>query len=53
MKKVMTVITEQMGKIKFEKDARGTIINYKSHNIPSEILDSLMPWNMATKEQVG
>ena len=30
MKKVMTVITEQIGKIKFEKDARGTIINYKS-----------------------
>ena len=53
MKKVMTVMTEQMGKIEFEKDARGTIINYKSHNIPSEILDSLMPWNMATKEQVG
>ena len=29
------------------KDAKGTITGYKSHKISSEILDKLMPWNMA------
>ena len=49
MRTVMTVMTEQMGKIEFEKDARGTIIDYKSNIIPREVLDGLMPWNMAEK----
>ncbi len=47
MNRALTVMTENMDKIEFEKDGRGTIINYKSNNVPREILDSLMPWNMA------
>jgi len=46
MKKVITVMTEQMSKIEFKKDKRGTITDYKSHSIPSEILEELMPWNL-------
>ena len=40
-------MTEHMHQIEFAKDERGTITDFKSHSIPSEILESLMPWNMA------
>lgn len=40
-------MTERMSQIQFERDSRGTITGYKSHSISSEILDKLMPWNMA------
>ena len=46
LRKVISAMTEHMHQIVFEKDARGTITGYKSHCIPSEILDALMPWNM-------
>lgn len=38
--------TAQLNHIEFERDSRGKITGYKSHSIPSEILDKLMPWNM-------
>lgn len=47
MKKVIDVMTLHMNEIELEKDNRGTITAYKGHNIPSEVLDKLMPWNMA------
>ena len=47
LRKVISVMTEHMSQIEFDKDSRGTITGYKSHSIPSEILDKLMPWNMA------
>ena len=42
-------MTEHMHQLEFAKDERGTITDFKSHSIPSEILESLMPWNMAWK----
>ena len=45
-RKVISAMTEHMHQIEFEKAARGTITGYKSHSIPSEILDALMPCNM-------
>lgn len=47
MKKVMETMTIHMNEIEFEKDKRGTITLYKSHKITSNVLESLMPWNMA------
>lgn len=47
MKKVIENMTIHMNQIKFEKDKRGTITLYKSHKISSDVLESLMPWNMA------
>lgn len=47
MKKVIDVMTLHMNEIELEKDNRGTITAYKGHKIPSEVLDKLMPWNMA------
>lgn len=35
--------TAQLNHIEFERDSRGTITGHKSHSIPSEILDKLMP----------
>lgn len=46
LRKVISAMTEHMHQIEFKKDARGTITGYKSHSIPVEILDALMPWNM-------
>ena len=45
--KCFCVMTEHLHQIEFKKDERGTITDFKSHSIPSEILESLMPWNMA------
>ena len=50
LQKAITVMTEHLDEIEFEKDHRGTIIGYKSHSISDEILDKLMPWNMAQKQ---
>ena len=47
MNKVIETMTLHMNEIEFEKDKRGTITGYKSHNISSDVLESLMPWNMA------
>lgn len=47
MKKVIETMTIHMNEIEFEKDKRGTITGYKSHKISSDVLESLMPWNMA------
>ena len=47
MKKVIETMTLHMNEIEFEKDKRGTITGYKSHKISSDVLESLMPWNMA------
>lgn len=49
LQKAITVMTEHLDEIEFEKDHRGTIIGYKSHSISDEILGKLMPWNMAQK----
>ena len=38
---------EHVSQLEFENDSRGTITGYKSHSISSEILDKLMPRNMA------
>ena len=47
MKKVIENMTLHMNEIEFEKDKRGTITGYKSQKISSDVLESLMPWNMA------
>lgn len=47
MKKVIETMPLHMNEIEFEKDKRGTITGYKSHKIASDVLESLMPWNMA------
>ena len=47
MKTIITTMMLHINEIEFEKDAKGTITGYKSHKISSEILDELMPWNMA------
>ena len=47
MKKVITEMMLHVNEIEFEKDAKGTITGYKSHNISTEFLDKLMPWNVA------
>ena len=46
MKKIIETMTLHMNEIEFEKDKRGTITDFKSHNISSDVLDKLMPWNM-------
>ena len=47
MKTIITTMMLHVNEIEFEKDAKGTITGYKSHKISTEILDKLMPWNMA------
>ena len=47
MKKIIETMTLHMNEIEFEKDKRGTITDFRSHNISSDVLDKLMPWNMA------
>jgi uncharacterized coiled-coil protein SlyX len=47
MMKCITTMTLHMDKIEFEKDKRGTVTGYKAHHITSDVLDKLMPWNMA------
>lgn len=47
MMQCITAMTFHMDKIEFEKDKRGSVIGYKSHHITSDVLDKLMPWNMA------
>lgn len=47
MKTIITTMMLHINEIEFEKDAKGTITGYKSHKISTEILDKLMPWNMA------
>ena len=47
MKKVIENMTLHMNEIEFGKDKRGIITGYKSHKIFSDVLESLMPWNMA------
>lgn len=47
MKKVIETMTLHMNEIKFEKDQREAITLYKSHKISSDVLESLIPWNMA------
>lgn len=46
MRKAISVMTEHMNEIEFEKDNRGTITGYKSHSISNEVLESVMPWNL-------
>nr|WP_256211087.1 helix-turn-helix transcriptional regulator [Succinivibrio dextrinosolvens] len=46
MRKAISVMTEHMSEIEFEKDNRGTIIGYKSDSISKEVLESVMPWNL-------
>ena len=50
LQKAITVMTEHLDEFEFEKDHRGTITGYKSHSISDEVLDKLMPWNMAQKQ---
>ena len=47
MMQCIIAMTFYMDKIEFEKDKRGSVIGYKSHHITSDVLDKLMPWNMA------
>ena len=47
MQKCITVMGDHLNVIEFEKDSKGTITSYKSHSISEEILENLMPWNMA------
>ena len=47
MKAVITKMMLHVNEIEFEKNAKGTITGYKDHKISSELLDELMPWNMA------
>lgn len=46
MRIAISVMTEHMSEIEFEKDNRGTIIGYKSDSISKEVLESVMPWNL-------
>ena len=47
MKKIIETMTLHVNEIEFENDKRGTINEFKCHNISSDVLDKLMPWNMA------
>lgn len=47
MKKITETMTHHMNEIEFEKDKRGTITDFKSHNIFSVVLDKHIPRNMA------
>lgn len=47
MKKIIETMTLHMNEIEFEKNKRGSITDFRSHNISSDVLDKLMPWNMA------
>ena len=47
MQRCITAMSEHLNDIEFEKDSIGTITGYKSHSIPEEMLENLMPWNMA------
>lgn len=47
IKTIITIMMLHVNEIEFEKDSKGTITGYKDHKISSEILDELMPWNMA------
>lgn len=40
-------MTLHMNEIEFEKDKRGTITDFKCHNISSDVLGKRMPRNMA------
>ena len=44
--KVFKVLTLHKDQINYEKDKRGTIIGYKDHSIPENIIESLLPWNI-------
>lgn len=50
MRIAISVMTEHMSEIEFEKDNRGTIIGYKSDSISKEVLESVMPWNFTFKK---
>ena len=47
MQRCITAMSEHLNDIEFEKDSKGTITGYKSHSIPEEMLENLMPWNIA------
>lgn len=47
MQRCITVMSDHLNEIEFAKDSKGTITGYKSHSISEEILENLMPWNMA------
>ncbi len=44
IKKAITKMMEHIDEIDFERDSKGTILDYKGHRIPAEVLDQLMPW---------
>ena len=44
--RALTTLTRHKDKIEFLKNDRGSVIGYKSHCIPDEILNDLLPWNM-------
>ena len=47
MQRCITAMSEHLNDIEFEKDPKGTIKGYKSHSISEEMLENLMPRNMA------
>lgn len=46
----LTTMMRHQNEIEFIKDNKGTITGIKSWTIPAEVLDGLMPWNMAKQE---
>ena len=47
MQRCITAMSEHLNDNEFEKDPKGTIKGYTTHSISEEILENLMPWNMA------
>jgi len=46
---VITTMMKHIDQIEFEKNEKGTIIGYRGHHIPNEVLESIAPWNLAKK----
>ena len=47
MQRCITAMSEHLNEIEFNKDSKGTIKGYKSLSFSEEMLENLMPWNMA------
>lgn len=49
LREVITTMMKHIDQIEFEKNEKGTIIGYRGHHIPNEVLESIAPWNLAKK----
>ena len=49
LREVITTMMKHIDQIEFKKNEKGTIIGYRGHHIPNEVLESIAPWNLAKK----